>query len=84
MHRSIVPFATRMTADVMTDWEIGRLEDGSRFPLEADAKRGRNLGLAKKYKPPETLAAALAESKKLGLLEARRDPRRGRMGLLTA
>ena len=84
VHKSILPFAARMTADVMTSWEIGRLPDGRVFPLEADSKVGPNLGLAKKYKPPATLAEALAESKKLGFLEARRDPRRGRMGLLTA
>ena len=84
VHKSILPLAARMTEDVMTSWEIGRLPDGRVFPLQADCKAGPNLGLAKKYKPPETLVAALAESKKLGLLEARRDPRRGRMGLLTA
>jgi len=84
VHKSIRPMAARIKTDILTSWDIGRLPDGSRFPLRADSKVGRNLGLAKKYKPPETLAAALAESKKLGLLEARRDPRRGRMGLLTA
>jgi hypothetical protein len=84
MHKSIVPFATRMTMDVMTSWDIGRLPDGGVFPLEADAKMGKNLGIAKKYKPPATLREALEESKKLGFLEARRDPRRGRQGLLTA
>ena len=84
MHKSIVPFATRMTMDVMTSWDIGRLPDGGVFPLEADAKMGKNLGIAKKYKPPATLREALAESKALGFLEARRDPRRGRQGLLTA
>jgi DNA polymerase I-like protein with 3'-5' exonuclease and polymerase domains len=84
VHKSIRPMAARIKTDILTSWDIGRLPDGSRFPLRADSKVGRNLGLAKKYKPPETLAVALAESKKLGLLEARRDPRRGRMGLLTA
>jgi hypothetical protein len=83
-HRSITPLAARLTVDIMTDLNIGYLKDGSRFPVVADCKVGCNLGAVKKYKPPETLAAALAESKKLGLLEARRDPRRGRMGLLTA
>ena len=84
VHKSIRPLAARITTDVITSWDIGRLADGSRFPVEADSKVGPNLGLAKKYKPPATLAEALAESKKLGFLEARRDPRRGRMGLLTA
>lgn len=84
VHKSIRPMAARIKTDILTSWDIGRLPDDSRFPLRADSKVGRNLGLAKKYKPPETLAAAVAESKKLGLLEARRDPRRGRMGLLTA
>jgi DNA polymerase I-like protein with 3'-5' exonuclease and polymerase domains/uracil-DNA glycosylase len=84
VHRSIKPYAARITTDVLTSWDIGRLEDGSPFPLRADGKAGKNLGIAKKYKPPATLRAALQESIALGFLEARRDPRRGRQGLLTA
>ena len=40
------------------------------FPLEADCKSGPNLGLAKKYKPPETMREAAAEARRLGLREA--------------
>lgn len=84
VHRSVKPLAAYITTEVLTSWDIGRLADGSKFPLRADGKAGKNLGLAKKYKPPATLREALEESKRLGFLEARRDPRRGRQGLLTA
>ena len=67
MHKAIVPLATRMTVDVMTSWVIGRLTDGRPFPLEADCKLGRNLAVAKKYKPPASYREALAECQSLGL-----------------
>lgn len=67
MHKAIVPLAARITVDVMTSWVIGHLADGRPFPLEADCKLGRNLAVAKKYKPPATYKAALAECQSLGL-----------------
>ena len=67
MHKAIVPLAARITVDVMTSWVIGHLADGRPFPLEADCKLGRNLAVAKKYKPPSTYKAALAECQSLGL-----------------
>lgn len=72
VHKAIKPLAARMTVDVMTSWEIGRLPDGRVFPLEADCKSGPNLGIAKKYKPPETMREAVAEARRLGLAEALR------------
>lgn len=67
MHKAIVPLAARATVDVMTSWVIGHLADGRPFPLEADCKLGRNLAVAKKYKPPATYREALAECQALGL-----------------
>lgn len=66
-HKALLPLAARMTVDVMTSWIVKWMPDGKPFPLEADCKVGRNLGVAKKYKPPKTYAEAVAECRRLGL-----------------
>jgi DNA polymerase I-like protein with 3'-5' exonuclease and polymerase domains len=71
-HKALLPLAARMTVDVMTSWVVKWMPDGKPFPLEADCKVGRNLGVAKKYKPPKTYAEAVAECRRLGLDEVLR------------
>lgn len=74
VHKALLPLAARLTVDVMTSWVIGRLPDGRPFPLEADCKMGKSLGVAKKYKPPATVREAVEECKKLGLQELLKKP----------
>lgn len=71
-HKALLPLAARLTVDVMTSWVVKWMPDGKPFPLEADCKVGRNLGVAKKYKPPKTYAEATAECNRLGLPEVLR------------
>ena len=71
-HKALLPLAARLTVDVMTSWVVKWMPDGKPFPLEADCKVGRNLGVAKKYKPPKTYAEAVAECRRLGLDEVLR------------
>lgn len=71
-HKALLPLAARMTVDVMTSWVVKWMPDGKPFPLEADCKVGRNLGVAKKYKPPKTYSEAVAECRRLGLDEVLR------------
>ena len=71
-HKALLPLAARMTVDVMTSWVVKWMPDGKPFPLEADCKVGRNLGVAKKYKPPKKYAEAVAECRRLGLDEVLR------------
>lgn len=71
-HKALLPLAARLTVDVMTSWIVKWMPDGKPFPLEADCKVGRNLGVAKKYKPPKTYAEAVAECRRLGLDEVLR------------
>lgn len=67
VHKALLPLAARITVDVMTSWVVAKLSSGQPFPLEADCKVGRNLGVAKKYKPPKTYREAIDECRSLGL-----------------